>query len=144
MQHPQSLSTVLQNGPATGEYSTIAAIDNTGRALPGGFQNTPLSASQLAAAQSKAAKGTQPYAATAPTSSGASDGQQVPNLPKHYAQKDPRCFPAHTSAVKIDFILSPCKDISESHQQLCSECVTHVGSSPPQHACIVGCFYLCR
>ncbi|CAK0783700.1 hypothetical protein CVIRNUC_006899 [Coccomyxa viridis] len=71
---PESTSA---NGPATGEYSTIAAIDNTGRALPGGFQNTPLSASQLAAAQAKASKGAQPYAATAPTSSGAADGQQV-------------------------------------------------------------------
>ena len=86
MQHAHSLIPALQNGPATGEYSTIAAIDNTGRALPGGFQNTPLSASQLAAAQAKAAKGAQPYAATAPTSSGASDGQQVSPPPRHSAQ----------------------------------------------------------
>ena len=95
MQHPHSLSPALQNGPATGEYSTIAAIDNTGRALPGGFQNTPLSASQLAAAQTKAAKGTQPYAATAPTSSGTSDGQQVgPSCPHTM----PRTIPAGFAA----------------------------------------------
>ncbi len=109
MQHPHSLSPALQNGPATGEYSTIAAIDNTGRALPGGFQNTPLSASQLAAAQAKASKGAQPYAATAPTSSGAADGQQVPPLPMHYAQKGPcwLCCPhlAYQSEVQNQFPL---------------------------------------
>ena len=43
----------LQASPGQGEYSTIAGIDNSGKSLPGGFSNKPLSASQLAAIQAK-------------------------------------------------------------------------------------------
>ncbi len=72
----------MQASPGQGEYSTVAGIDNSGRSLPGGFSNKPLSASQLAAIQAKDAKVAQTAsnAATVETPSGStSDGasQQV-------------------------------------------------------------------
>lgn len=72
----------LQASPGQGEYSSIAGIDNSGKSLPGGFSNKPLSASQLAAIQAKDAKvqQTASNAATVASPAGAtSDGasQQV-------------------------------------------------------------------
>ena len=72
----------VQASPGQGEYSTIAGIDNSGRSLPGGYSNKPLSASQLAAIQAKDAKvqQTTSNAATVAAPAGsASDGasQQV-------------------------------------------------------------------
>ena len=72
----------VQASPGQGEYSTIAGIDNSGKSLPGGFSNKPLSACQLAAIQAKDAKvqQTSSNAATVAAPAGsASDGasQQV-------------------------------------------------------------------
>jgi hypothetical protein len=70
----------VQATPTQGEYSTIAGIDNTGKGLPAGFSNKPLSASQLAAIQAASVKRTHSDAATVATPNAVtSDGgsQQV-------------------------------------------------------------------
>jgi hypothetical protein len=73
----------LQATPTQGEYSTIAGIDNSGKGLPAGFSNKPLSASQLAAIQAASVKRTQSDAATVATPNAGTTGggsQQVMSL----------------------------------------------------------------
>lgn len=89
----------MQATPTQGEYSTIAGIDNSGKGLPAGFSNKPLSASQLAAIQAASVTRTQSDAATVATpNAGTTDGgsQQV---------LSPSCI--HQST------LQPCKLLTE-------------------------------
>ena len=108
----------MQATPTQGEYSTIAGIDNSGKGLPAGFSNKPLSASQLAAIQATSVQRTHSEAATVATpNAGTSDGgsQQVLSL---------SCI--HQST------LQPCK------LQTGSAPAVMFSSTTPAHVCMLG------